>query len=193
MLTGWVASGKSTAREMFQGLAVPCLDLDQVAKDIQADINSTAMLMIAEHFPAAINPDGTLNRSKMRTLVVSDPDANERLKAIMTPPVMNYVRRWKHAHRFATYVILESAIVDDISQYDATICVTAQPEIQERRLMKRNPDWTGKQVQGMRMLSQKMHRTTAEHAIMMDNSRSLNDLRTEVMDVHKFFLEEWEM
>lgn len=192
MLTGAIASGKSTVREMFQGLAVPCLDLDQVAKDLQADIHSMPMVQIATHFPNTINPDGTLNRSKMRTLVVSDPGANVVLKAIMTPPVMEIVRRWKHAHRVSPYVIVESALVEDITEYDATIYVVAAKQIQEHRLLQRNPDWTTEQVQGMMALGAARDRYLEIHGIVVDNSHGIIELRERVMAIHKFFMSEWD-
>lgn len=147
VLTGGIASGKSQVRKLFEARSIPCIDADVVAKTIQSDPAHPANRAISLEFPSAI-VDGIISRSRLRELVSLDPDANNRLIALMTPHVMSHLIGWTRSQS-SQFVIWESALVHEkIPGTDRTLVVDVEPDIQIARLRTRTPDWTSAQIDG---------------------------------------------
>ena len=86
-LTGGIGSGKSTVAQMLAARGAAVIDSDAIARSVTA-ANGSAMLAIREAFgPEFVNPEGALDRERMRALVFSDPGAKLRLEAIVHPLV----------------------------------------------------------------------------------------------------------
>lgn len=84
-LTGGIGSGKSAAAQQFEKLGVPVIDSDAIAHNITAP-NGIGIPKILEAFgPDYICDDGSLNRSKMRSLVFNNPEALKKLELITHP------------------------------------------------------------------------------------------------------------
>ena len=86
-LTGGIGSGKSTVAQMLAARGAAVIDSDAIARSVTA-ANGSAMPAIREAFgPEFVNPEGALDRERMRALVFSDPGAKLRLEAIVHPLV----------------------------------------------------------------------------------------------------------
>ena len=86
-LTGGIGSGKSTVAQMLAARGAAVIDSDAIARSVTA-ANGSAMPAIREAFgPEFLNPEGALDRERMRALVFTDPDAKLRLEAIVHPLV----------------------------------------------------------------------------------------------------------
>jgi len=86
-LTGGIGSGKSTVAKMLAARGAAVIDSDAIARSVTA-ANGSAMPAIREAFgPEFVNPEGALDRERMRALVFTDPDAKLRLEAIVHPLV----------------------------------------------------------------------------------------------------------
>ena len=87
-LTGGIAAGKSTAREAFASLGVPCLDGDAVARGIHQEPTHPATQALALAFPNWMTPAGALQRGSLQGLFARDADANRTLIDILKPHVL---------------------------------------------------------------------------------------------------------
>ncbi|WP_394552191.1 dephospho-CoA kinase [Agromyces sp. MMS24-JH15] len=86
-LTGGIASGKSTvARRLFEHGAIH-IDADQLARRV-VEPGTPGLAAVVEAFgPEILRADGTLDREKLGALAFGDPEARERLNAIVHPAV----------------------------------------------------------------------------------------------------------
>lgn len=86
-LTGGIAAGKSTiARQLAEHGAV-VIDADQIAREV-VEPGTPALGQIARVFGVdVLRTDGTLDRAALGGRVFGDPDALERLNAIVHPAV----------------------------------------------------------------------------------------------------------
>jgi dephospho-CoA kinase len=84
-LTGGIGSGKSTvaARLVERGAAV--IDTDAIARELTLP-GGAAMAVIEKAFGSEfVDASGALDRPRMRALAFSDPQARQRLEAILHP------------------------------------------------------------------------------------------------------------
>lgn len=180
-LTGSVASGKSVVARFFRELGVPIIDADQIARELRAP-GGEAEMPILERF-------GTLDRTKLRAIIASDPAAKKDLEAILHPLI-----RHESLRRFAAlaagmkhgYALYEAALLVEAgraSELEGVILVESSAELQTERLMKRD----GMNESGARQFlgansSDEQKRHAAIHII--ENTGTLDDLREKVRLLH---------
>ena len=86
-LTGGIGSGKSEAARQFARLGVPVVDTDVIAHELTA-AGSPVLAEIKQIFGAGVlNDDGSLNRSRLRTHVLSNPSERLRLEGLLHPAI----------------------------------------------------------------------------------------------------------
>jgi len=189
-LTGGIASGKSTVGLLFEGLGVPLLDGDHVAREVVAP-PSPALQAIARRFGAeALQADGTLDRRRMRELVFADPAARRDLEAITHPLIRERIAAWRAAQT-APYCILSVAILLESgmdSLVDRILVVDAPEEVQLRRLVSRDGI---DETLARRMMAAQASRGArlARADDVVDNSLPQQALAPEVQRLHRLYLE----
>ena len=86
-LTGGIGSGKSTVASLLATHGARIIDTDALSRATTA-AGGLAMPQIAAAFgPDFVQPDGALDRARMRALAFAEPDARRRLEAIVHPLV----------------------------------------------------------------------------------------------------------
>lgn len=83
-LTGGIGSGKSSVRQQLEAQGLPTLDADQSARKV-VEPGQLGLQQIEQHFGADLLQDGQLNRTKMRALILQNPNAKRQLEAILHP------------------------------------------------------------------------------------------------------------
>lgn len=141
-LTGGIASGKSTvARRLVQHGAVH-IDADQLARVVVGPA-TPGLVKIADAFgDAVLLPDGGLNRVALGAVVFRDPEALDRLNAIVHPEVRArsnaLIREAEDADRNAIVVydvpLLVEAGVDH--PFDLVVVTQADEPTRVRRMVE---------------------------------------------------------
>ncbi|QZN87241.1 dephospho-CoA kinase [Cellulomonas sp. C5510] len=86
-LTGGIAAGKSVAAARFVQRGAVVLDYDLLAREAVAP-GTPGLAEVVEAFgDGVLAPDGTLDRPALAAVVFADPDARERLNAVVHPVV----------------------------------------------------------------------------------------------------------
>lgn len=86
-LTGNIACGKSFIGKLFKLYGVSIIDSDMIAREV-VQAHSPTLEKIAQHFGSEIlNPDGSLNRPLLRTIVFADKDKLATLNSIIHPTI----------------------------------------------------------------------------------------------------------
>lgn len=189
-LTGGIASGKSLAANAFVALGAPVLNADQVARDVVAP-GTEGLRQIRERFGAAfIQPDGQLDRRRMREHVFADPPARRALEAITHPAIGARLQQWRDAQR-AAYCVLDVPILIESGLdrlVDRILLIDAPMELQVERLITR--DRIGPALAGQMLAAQ----ATREQRLARADDVVLNDGSPEavvkaVQRLHAFYLE----
>ena len=188
-ITGGIGSGKSAVTQRFEALGITVVDAD-LASRIIVEPGRPALAKIADYFGQDIlNPDGTLNRAALRAKVFADEKERRWLEALTHPLIGQEILDQVSASNSA-YTILSSPLLLETSQKELADCIVVVdvPEaVQLARTMSRDGN-DEQQVRAI-MAAQMQRSERLKHAdIVIDNSRSLEDLDTEVAQLHAEFL-----
>lgn len=141
VLTGGVASGKSTVADIFRGLQVPVFDADAIARDLVRPGQSALKEITAAFDHEVLTPLGDLDRRRMRERIFADADERRKLEAILHPKVraalLVSATTCKDPYCILTVPLLVESI-DDYRWVDRTLVIDALPETQLARLMQRD-------------------------------------------------------
>ncbi|MBP7736065.1 MAG: dephospho-CoA kinase [Spirochaetes bacterium] len=89
-LTGAISTGKSVVALMLADMGAHIVDTDLIAREV-VQPGQPALREIEEFFgKAVINPDGTLNREKVRDQIIRDSEKRNKLNS-MTHPRINQI------------------------------------------------------------------------------------------------------
>jgi dephospho-CoA kinase len=180
-LTGGIACGKSTVSGILKEMGWPVIDADQIARDVVRPGSPAYDEIIAE-FGNVLAADGTLDRERLGALVFENEERRLRLEAITHPyifrAISEEVARLRR-ERNPKAVIVDAALLFESGLADCmdkTVVVTADEEIQLRRLMER--DRLDEGAARRRIASQMTSAEKIERAnLVIDNSGSLEETR----------------
>ena len=137
-LTGSIGMGKSTTADMFRAEGAPVYDSDRLVHDIY---NGPAAMEIERAFPGA-TVSGAVDRNRLASLVLGDPEAMKRLEAIVHPLVWEGRRRFleEQARSDVKVAVLDIPLLFETGadkDVDAIVVVTAPKSLQRARVLAR--------------------------------------------------------
>lgn len=165
-LTGSIGMGKSTAAALFRDEGIPVWDADAAVHRLYAP-GGAAVAPLAALCPAALR-DGGIDRAALKDWIAADPGALARIEAVVHPLVAADRAAFLQAAR-ADIVVLDIPLLFEKgseSEMDATLLVTAPPEVQRARVMAR-PGMTEAQFNAIlaRQMPDAEKRARATHII----------------------------
>ncbi|MBE0376402.1 dephospho-CoA kinase [Pseudoalteromonas prydzensis ACAM 620] len=188
-LTGGIGCGKSAVSAMFEQLGITVVDADIIARQVVAP-NSNGLAAISEHFGNEIlNPDGSLNRAKLREVIFADTAQKTWLNNLLHPLI-----REKTLNDLSTansaYVVLVAPLLfeNGLEQYcDRTLIIDVPVEIQISRTIARdNID----RQQALSIIAAQMSREDKLHRAddVVDNNQPLALVAIVIQQLHTQYL-----
>jgi dephospho-CoA kinase len=181
-LTGSIGMGKSTTAGMFAEEGVPIWDADAVVHRLY-EPGQPAALAIGTLFPGAVDPDGRVNRPKLRVMIQADPTVLDRLNAAVHPLVAEDRAAFLLANGEAQIVLLDIPLLYETGLEglcDAVAVVSAPPEVQRDRVLQRGMSEADFQMILARQRPDAEKRARADYIIP---TTSLDAARLAVKDV----------
>ena len=139
-LTGNIGAGKSTVVDLFRRWGATIIDADQLVREAQVP-GHPALAQIATRFgDGVLHQDGTLDRARLRAIVLARPGELEALNRIMHPLV--HLRRQELLA--AAKARGDRIVVSDIpllfeaadpGEFDLVVLVDAPESIRRSRLL----------------------------------------------------------
>ena len=140
ILTGGIATGKSTIAQRLRQHGVDVIDTDAIAHALTAP-DGAALPELRKAFGNGIfKADGTLDRAALRDIVFNDPEQKTRLERILHPMIR---RQAIEAIAAATspYVVADIPLFAETGflreQADRVLVIDCPPDIQKQRLLAR--------------------------------------------------------
>lgn len=140
-LTGNIAAGKSSVAELFRRWGATIIDADQLVREVEAPGSPVLAAIVGRFGPAILLSDGSLDRPKLRQVVLASPEARRALEAIVHPAVrMLGIARVEEARRRGERIVVSDIPllfeVADPGQFDAVVLVDAPEAVRLARLQR---------------------------------------------------------
>jgi dephospho-CoA kinase len=137
-LTGSIGMGKSTVAAMFERAGVPVFDADAVVRSLQGP-GGALVESIGRRFPETVE-GGVLDRDKLARLVLNDADRLSELEKIVHPAVREARQSFIDRHQGAPALLFDIPLLFETGgekEFDATVVVSAPPDVQRARVLSR--------------------------------------------------------
>ena len=142
-LTGGIASGKSAAKKLIEGLGYSVIDADEIARRVVDPSHEGFQKVVSSFGSSVVSADGLLNRSALADLVFKSEVLKLKLESILHPLIQIEVQKTKlilsqKGEKICFYdvpLLFEKKMQ---SQFDATILIWCDLETQIARLRARN-------------------------------------------------------
>lgn len=148
-LTGSIGMGKTTTAGFFRAAGIPVHDADAAVHRLYS---GPAAAAVEAAFPGTA-PGGVVDRERLAEAVLGDQLALKRLEAIIHPLVREREKAFLQAatEAGAPMAVLEIPLLFETGaekRCDAVVVVTAEPEVQRQRVLKR-PGMTEARLQAL--------------------------------------------
>ena len=142
-LTGGIATGKSTAKKLIEGLGVPVVDADQISHKLTEVGEKGYAAVLSQFGNSILEKDQRLDRKKLGHLVFTNPQIKADLENILHPLIKAEVEKLKKQYEaqdvplcfYDVPLLFEKNLMKD---FHTTVLVWCNNQSQLERLMKRN-------------------------------------------------------
>lgn len=189
VLTGGIASGKSTVSAMFEELRVPVIDTDVIARRIVEPGEPTLAQILIAFGDSILGPGERLDRQKLRSQIFSDPVARTKLESIMHPVIRAKAISEINSLE-APYCILVVPLFVESGEFtnaDRVLVVDVDESTQIDRLLKRGGISIDLAHSMITAQAKRIDRLNIAHDIIINNG-SLRDLNMQVKHLHHHYL-----
>ena len=184
-LTGSIGMGKSTTAAMFRDHGVPVYDADAAVHDLY-DVGGAAVDPVGQAFPGVVQ-GGAVDRELLRQQVLGNPEALQRLNAIVHPLVGLDRQGFFETARAkgADMVVLDIPLLYETggdARMDAVVVVSAPAGMQRERVLAR-PGMTPERLDAIlaQQLADAEKRARAHYVV--DTGQGLDHARAQVTDI----------
>jgi dephospho-CoA kinase len=190
-ITGTIASGKSLVGRILEEMDVPVFDTDKIVHYLLTENTPTREQVLKRFGDEIRQPDGSVDRRKLGTIVFADADARRDLEAIVHPAVRAECRRrvTEVSEKPLVAVLIPLLFETGLEkEYKHIWAVTADENVLRQRLQNR--DHLTKEEIDKRLAAQWSQDEKAQKATqIIDNSGSETDTRRQIAALVKIELE----
>ena len=185
-ITGGIGSGKSTIANLFNTLyQIPLIDADVISHQLVQPKQPALSLIQKKLGLSIINPDGSLNRLKLKDIIFSQPDKKKQLEDIIHPLVYQEMQS-VFDKTASPYSLLSIPLLMETQQYtfvDRILVIDCPVEIQIERVKQRDG------LPEKRILSIIASQVSRQHRLdhaddIINNTKSPNQLAEHVKKLH---------
>lgn len=142
-LCGGSGSGKGTVSGVFAEIGIPSIDTDAVYREMTSSDSPCMRALRREFGEGVVNSLGGLDRTRLASIVFSDPTRLEKLNKIAHSFILDETRRRLAAYNDKGFlaVIVDAPVLFESSfdkECDEIVCVVADREIRTDRIMSRD-------------------------------------------------------
>jgi dephospho-CoA kinase len=188
-LTGGIGSGKSTVGELFAKLDVPVIDADQASRAVVQPGQPALHSIVAQFGSEMLNPDGSLNRGRLRERIFNDDVARKELEALLHPLIRTWMQE-QLQDLDVPYAILSIPLLVESGRTNTVdrVLVVDIPEQQQIERVCRRDDISEPQAHAILATQATRQQRLAAADDIIDNSGSPVALEEQVQALHLMYL-----
>lgn len=190
-LTGGIASGKSLVAREFARLGVPVVDADALARELTAPGMPGLQALVTALGPDILNPQGHLDRVRLRQRVFADPALRARVEGLLHPLIAARLAADLAAARGPYSLAVIPLLVESAPTrrlIDRVLLVDCSEAVQLARLMSRDRESAESARAILSAQASRDARRRAADDILL-NENGVDALPGSVARLHEFYLE----
>ncbi|MEH6757113.1 MAG: dephospho-CoA kinase [Parasphingorhabdus sp.] len=179
-LTGSIGMGKSTVAQMFVDEGVPVFDADAAVHVLQGP-GGALVEEIEALFPGTTDKKG-VNRQILGPAVFGNPDALQKLEAVIHPAVGKMRGEFLKKHQNAPMILFDIPLLFEktgANGVDFIIVASASEQDQQKRVLAR-PSMTVNKFEKIKSLQMPDDEKRKRADFIINTSQSLEETRQEV-------------
>jgi len=192
-LLGGIAAGKSLVAQQLARLGAGVLDADQAGHDVLLQ-PEVVQAVVRRWGPEVLNPDGTVNRSRLAQRVFGNKEELKHLEAITHPRIEQRLRR--QAHRLvqegAKALVLDAPLLLRAGWdrwCDLLVFVDAPEPLRLERAAARG--WSPEQFRRREAAQEPLEEKRRRADVVIDNSGSPEQTRKQVEQLWREWMSGW--
>ncbi|ADV45305.1 dephospho-CoA kinase [Nitratifractor salsuginis] len=191
ILTGGIATGKSTATALLQLYGFRVIDADAIAHEM---LDRHADEVVKRFGAEFLTEGGKIDRKALGAHIFAHPEERKALEAILHPPIREEIlRRSEEQERLGKPYLIDIPLFFESGEYpiEKSVVVYTPKEIQLRRLMERDgfsEEEAKRRIDAQLDIEEKRKRATW----VIDNSGDLKQLSRECERVKEGILKTFE-
>ena len=137
-LTGSIGMGKSTVADMFKSFGYPVFDADKAVHDLY-ESGGAGINIIKSFYPAAVI-NSAVNRDKLRSYIIENPDKIRELESLIHPLVKKLRDDFLKTNQNEELLVFDIPLLFETGlnkTMDITVVVSAPYHVQHKRVMSR--------------------------------------------------------
>ena len=189
VMTGGIASGKTSASDLFALYGVPILDTDLAARTV-VEPGQPALDEIKVSFGNdVITASGELDRAVLREVIFEQPEKRRDLEAILHPKIRAHINEQKNQLDAAYCIIVVPLYLESGRGYEADriLVIDVPTDLQRERLAKRDHTSPEQIEQILKSQTTREERLSAADDVI-DNTASPESLAARVAELHQQYL-----
>jgi len=189
VMTGGIASGKTSASDIFASHGVPILDTDLSARAV-VEPGQPALDEIEARFGSdVITASGELNRAALREIIFDHPEKRRELEAILHPKIRAHINQQKDQLDAPYCIIVVPLFLESGRGYEADrlLVIDVPTEIQRERLAHRDSTRPEQIEQILNSQATRDERLSAADDVI-DNTANPDALAARVAELHQQYL-----
>ena len=189
-LTGGIGCGKTTVADLFGALGASLVDTDLIAHALTAPGGAAMPALVAAFGPGVAAADGAMDRARMRELVFADPQAKQRLEAILHPRIRDAALA-AAAAASGPYVMFVVPLLVESGNWRQRVtrilAIDCPEQVQIARVMARN-GLAEAQVRAIMATQATRDQRLAAADDVITNDGGIDTLRPQVVRLHAEYL-----
>jgi dephospho-CoA kinase len=191
-LTGGVGSGKTTVATMLLQAGAGVVDADAISRQLTAPGGPAIETLRQVFGNEFITSDNGLDRSKIRSLVFSDPQARQQLEGIIHPLVQHETQKQTQSLQNAgcPCIVFDIPLLVESNSWrpkvDKVLVLDCTPEVQIQRTVLRSQLSVVDAQQIVNAQASRNTRLKAADWVICNSSLTLKELALEVKQIHPY-------
>jgi dephospho-CoA kinase len=134
-LTGGIASGKSTIRDMFEKLGAVTIDADKLVAELYRPGAAGHDALVRAYGPEILRPDGEIDRERLAAIAFRSAEDAQKLNHLIHPLVLDEADRRVAAVTDGIVIVEATLLIEAgaVPRYDKLVVVDVDPQTQLAR------------------------------------------------------------
>ena len=188
-LTGGIGSGKSAAADFFAAEGIFVIDADHLAKEVIEKDTPGFISIVASFGSEVLDSNGSIDRSKLRVQIFSNPKKKKLLESI-THPLVRDLMAQRIASAESPYSIIMVPLIfetNSMSAYDRILVIDCDQVMQLERAAFRDNNSNELIQKIIDSQCSREERLSIANDVIANND-SLENLKSRSLQMHNFYL-----